>query len=800
MRVSWNWLGEFVELADTPERVAERLTMAGLEVESIDRLGTGLEHVVVAEIVSVASLPSDPQLKVCEVNTGASAGTVSVTGLGVAAGQRVALALLGARLPGGTEVRLEEVGGVRSEARICSEADLRLGSNERAPLVLPAAAALGTPVAEVLGLDDVVLDISVTPNRGDCLSVLGIAREIAALTGRRLRRPRIRVVEHLGQSADFVRVSIASEAACHRYVARVFPEVRIEPSPLWMQCRLRAVGLRPVNNVVDVTNYVLWERGQPLHAFDFDRLPAPEITVRHATDAEEFVSLDGVVRRIEPGDLLITSGGQTVALAGIIGGANSEVSENTRRVLLESAWFSPSTIRRTAKRLGLKTEASYRFERGVDIEGVALAADRAASLFVDLCGAKAAVGQVDVYPRPYLPAPIAVRVGRAEELLGFSLARQELVTALRGLGFEVSAATRGTVSVTPPSYRSDVEREVDVVEEVARVLGYERIPSVLPRTSLGGRGLGEFERLQREVRRLMAGLGFHEAIPLAFVSQQENVDFPGVVAGRQPVALQNPLSREDAEMRLSLLSSLVRSARTNLAQGAEAVPLFLLGKVFWREGDRQFCECTHVGAIVCPRFWEHGIGWRKKATEFEDIKGVVETLLESLRVGEADFQLLVSPGPFHPGRVAVVQVSGEPLGVVGALHPRLERAYELASPCWAFELDLEKSLQYRRRRFSARSLPRFPAVKRDLAIVVDEGFAAGKVIQFVRQWGAGECSIETVELVDQYSGAPIPAGRKSLTYSIWYRSADRTLTDAEVNEAHLRLGQALVEQFGVQLR
>ncbi|GIW43439.1 MAG: phenylalanine--tRNA ligase beta subunit [Candidatus Binatia bacterium] len=801
MRVSWNWLQEFVEVSEPVEAVAERLTQAGLEVESIEVFGQGLEHVVAGEVVSVTHLPDTPGFVACEVLAGGDLPPVAViTPFPVRAGQRVAVALLGAKLPSGDEVRLVEVSGRRSEARICTEADLRLGSNSNEPFWLPVEVSTGTPISVALGLKDTILEVAVTPNRGDCLSILGIAREVAALTGQRLRRPRIRVAERLGPTAEFVRVNIAPDAACHRYVARVFTDVHVGASPLWMQYRLKAVGLRPVNNIVDVTNYVMWERGQPLHAFDYDRLPAREITVRHASQREEFVTLDGETRVVEPGDLLITSGEKPVALAGIIGGANTEVSEATRRVLLESAWFSPRTVRRTAKRLGLKTEASYRFERGVDIEGVSVAADRAGALLGELCGARASSGRVDEYPRPHVPAPLAVRLAKVEELLGVSVGRQEMVGALRSLGFDTSPAPRGTVTVTPPSYRQDVEREIDVVEEVARLLGYDRLPATMPRSTLGGKGLGPLERAARNVRRLLVGLGLHEAIPLAFASAQENQDFAGIVSGRLPVRLRNPLSREDAEMRLSLVSGLVRAARHNLAQGAEAVALFVVGKVFWRDEQGPYRERLHIGGLVCPRFPEHGIGWRRKVTEFADIKGVMDTLLEFAAAPLPRYERAEGLSSFHPGKVAYVNVEGERLAVLGALHPKIERRYELASPCWVFELDLETCLQYRRARFSASELPRFPAVKRDLAIVVEEGFPAGAVLDLIRQWEAGTCIVEAVELVDEYIGPPIPAGHKSLTYSVWYRSPGRTLTDPEVNDVHTRLMEALVDRLGVRPR
>jgi len=800
VRVSWNWVREFVEADAVPHGAAERLTMAGLEVETIERVGEEFRDIVVAEVLSVEPSPVSRGLLVCELRTGGEvpARVLSTLG-GLRAGMRVAWAPIGARLPGGRVAEYVEREGLRSFGHICSAADLALGSDSEHALELAEPAPVGSSLADVLRLDDYLLEISVTPNRGDCLSIIGIAREVAALTGAPFKRPRLRLREEEEPTRQWIAVRIGDEIGCRRYVARVVSEVRVGPSPLWMQCRLRSVGLRPINNVVDVTNYVLWERGQPLHAFDYDRLPAKEIVVDRAHHTREFTTLDGVARRLEEDDLLIYSGSTPVALAGIMGGANSEVHEGTRTVLLESAWFSPVAVRRTARRLGLRTEASYRFERTVDIEAVASAADRAAALIAELAAGKLARERVDVYPAPSPRAPISLRLRRLQDWLGMEVPRQQVTTALKRLGMEVSAAPRGSLTVIPPSYRSDLEREIDLVEEVARLVGYEKIPSELPSGTISSRGIGELEAQCRNVRRFFAAQGFFEAVPLAFVSAEENQRFAGLAGGRKPVVLLNPLSQNDAEMRMSLLSSLMRAASYNLAQGAEAVAMFLVGKVFW-ETDSP-AERVHVGGVVCPRFLQEGVGVRRASTEFADVKGVVESLLDLLGIRRrVEWQRALNASGLHPGQSAELTLEGRVLGVMGALHPDLDSLYDVPRPCWLFELDLETSLQYRPRRVVFRDWPRFPEIKRDLAIVAEGRFPAGEVVRFVEACREAIPWIEEIAVVDEYAGPPIPPGKKSLTYAISYRAADRTLTDAEVNEAHAELSRRIFAELGVAPR
>jgi len=799
MKVTCNWLAELVEMAWPLGRLTDRLTTAGFEVEGVEEHGRDLPGVVAVEVVSVEPHPHEAGLRVCGIRAeGTTLHTVVCGAPNVRPGARVPWAPPGTALPDGRHIAAAEIHGVASAGMLCSAAELGLGSDAAGLLVLPADVPIGRSVTAALGIEDTVLDISITPNRGDCLSILGLAREIAALTGQRLIRRRLRVPEGDPGASTLAAIQIADPDLCGRYVGRVITDVTIGPAPLRVQGRLRAVGVRPINNVVDVTNYVMIERGQPLHAFDFDRLPRPEIVVRRAGQAGPFTTLDGQARALQPNDLLITSGGEAVAIAGVMGGADSEVTEATRRILLESAWFDPAAIRRTAKRLGLRTEASYRFERCTDIEGVAAAADRAAELMATLAGGRVLRGCIDVYPGRRIVPAVPLRLKRLEDLLGLTVGRAEVVTKLKALGVSVTPGLRGTLAAVPPSYRPDLTREIDLIEEVVRLIGYDNVPTTFPSGALADAADSGGERRVREIRRYVAGQGLHEAVFLGFASPDLNRHFPGIDAQRRPVRVINPLTQDDTELRLSLCGQLVRAVRDNLAQGATHVALFSIGKVFWR--DHAFREAWRVAGTVCRGFPGSGLG-RREEIELVDVKGVVEGLLEHLGIAGSTWRPSADRPAFHPGRTAELVAAGDAVvGLVGALHPSVQDALDVSAPCWLFELDLTELQQYVPARVRFSELPRFPAVVRDVAFVVDVDFASDRLTRLLREGDEARDLVEDVRLFDQYEGAPIPAGKKSLAYTVSYRAVDRTLTDAEVSEAHARLIAAAVGTLHVDLR
>jgi phenylalanyl-tRNA synthetase beta chain len=647
--------------------------------------------------------------------------------------------------------------------------------------------------------EDWLFEVSVTPNRGDCLGITGLAREVSALAGGQLKTTQIRMHGKDPSIAKRVSIKIANRRLCRRYSARIVDEVRLGRSPAWMRFRLERCGIRSLNNVVDITNYVMLETGQPLHAFDLDGLPSRKIVVRPAKEIRKFTTLDGVERALAAEDLLICDGDVPIALAGVMGGTNSEVMPGTRSILLESANFDPLSIRRTAKRLGLHSEASHRFERGVDPEGTLFALDRAVYLLSELANGVAVPGVSDRYPGRQQAATLSLREKRVEEILGVRIGAKQAEQFLRSLGLKTQRqASRGRIKVVVPARRADLTREADLIEELARLYGYERIPSNLPRLRSSGGQRDDRLAQERRIRFFLAGEGLVEVINLPFTSPELNGAFSGLWEGESsPVAVLNPLAKENAEMRFSLIPGLIENLRVNLAQQAESFWAYHLGKVFrvGSDGTAEERQCLS-GILYGPRA-RRGLHAGGASPGFLDSKGLVEGILELLGMGDgADWSRDGLPA-LHPGRAASLRVNEKNLGYLGQVHPDLSDRLGLP-PFLLFELDFEGLLQYAPRRITARSLPRFPSVERDFAVVVEREFPSQQIIGWIKN--RGEALIEYVEVFDQYLGSPIPAGKKSLAYKISYRADDRTLTDSEVNTLHQNLVDQIAKFFGAQVR
>jgi phenylalanyl-tRNA synthetase beta chain len=643
--------------------------------------------------------------------------------------------------------------------------------------------------------EDWLFEIAVTPNRGDCLSLVGIAREVAALTGAALKAPRAKAAKKDPGSSKRIALRIGDARLCARYSARVVDDVAISPSPAWLRYRLEACGIRAINNIVDATNYVMLETGQPLHAFDLDRLAKKKIVVRSAAEIRKFTTLDGVERELEGDDLLICDDDTPVALAGVMGGLDSEVAAATRTILLESANFAPAVIRRTAKRLGLHSEASHRFERGVDPEGTILALDRVASLIHEIAGGSAAAG-VDLYPGRAKPKALRLRQERIERLLGVSVELDQAEKLLRAIGLKTERQTKNrSLRVIVSPSRPDLTREADLIEEVARLRGYDSLPTALPPVPIAAKI--DFRLVwERQLRALLAGEGLSEAINLPFASENSNRNFPGLWPS-DPVAVINPLARENGELRVSLIPGLIENLRLNLAHKAKGFHAFHLGKVFGSDGGEATERAVVAGLLYGARARRGLRAGEEQPMGFLEAKGIVESVLELFRLRESAGWQRSTAKFLHPGRAADAHVKDASLGYLGELHPDL--AEELGVPrALVFELDLEKLLEYAPRRIVTQPLPRFPAVERDVAIVVDREFASQQITGWI--YALGEPWIERVEVFDQYLGAPIPDGKKSLAYRISYRAEDRTLTDMEVNEVHQRLVNRLGEVFGAEQR
>lgn len=826
MYAVWSWLRELVDLDQdvSAEEAARALTGAGLEVEAITSIGDGFSGVVVAEVVGKRQHPQADRLTLVEV-IDQPGGPVTEVVCGAPnvpePGGRVLWARPGAVLPGNMKIGKRKLKGVESAGMLCAEDELGLGDDHDGIIVLREADVLhgtgellGDPNAiERLGLRDTVLEIATPANRPDVLGHLGIARELAALFGGRMR-PISTAIDDLVDPAlvtdALISVDIEDPEGCPRYVARIIDGVRVAPSPRWMQHRLRAVGVRPLSNLVDITNYVMFELGQPLHAFDYAAIADGTIRVRRAGQGERITTLDGVERALESADLLICDTQGPVALAGVMGGAHSEVADTTTRVLLEAASFAPEPVRHTARRLGMHSEASHRFERGVDPNMPVIASARAAQLLARLGGGqnggRISTGVVDVYPRPAEPRRVSLRASRASQLTGVDIGRDVATTLLGRLGLEVIAdpADADRLQVTCPTSRPDLTREVDLIEEVIRIHGLDKVPATLPTNQIP---------LTRRVdsrpvlaRRALVAAGMSEAITFGFTSLKriESLRLPADDRRARPVALRNPMSAEQAVMRTSLLPNLLAAVARNVSFGVTDVGMFEIGNVFLANQPGALPdEPMHVAGVLCGT----RAGWLMGGGEVDvfDIKGALECMLAALLVDQAEqvrFEADASVPYMHPGVCArVILPDGTMAGHVGELRPATRNALDVGLPCFGFELVLE--LFPPPEPVQMHAIPRYPAVTRDISLLMDEGVPAARVRQIIDEAARQDAAtlVERVTVLEDYRDPDnVPAGKKGMLWSITYRSAEGTLTDVQVDTAHEGIVARLLDELPARRR
>jgi len=825
MKAVWSWLLELVDLDRVPsvEEGARALTGGGLEIEGITDLGAAFRGVVVAEVVGKRAHPNAEKLTLVDVITdrdGIPTQVVCGAPNVPAPGQRVLWAQPGATLPGGLTLGVKPVKGIDSPGMLCSEPELGVGDDASGIIVLDAvdAPALGAPAQHPLGLADWVLEVNVPPNRGDCLGHLGLARELAALLGGRLRPP-APVLDDLRGDLDIedvAEIHVDDHKGCPRYVARVIDGVQVGPSPRRLQQRLRAVGVRPLSNLVDVTNYVMFELGQPLHAFDWEHLVGARIVVRKARPAEKMTTLDGVERTLVAEDVLICDAERPVAIGGVMGGLDSEVSATTHRVLLEAASFDPRAIRRTARRLGLSSEASHRFERGVDPELCDLASARAAELMARLGGGRIADGAVDehglitvgrVGVRSRKPVALTLRVPRARALTGVALELSACRTVLERLGMTVTGGPEPeSLAVEVPPSRPDVTREADLIEEVMRVVGYDAVPATLP--ALRAAPLRTADPRPDRARRALVATGLSEAITFGFQSLERLKALRLADGDRRaaPIALRNPMSVDQAIMRTALLPNLLAAIARNVSFGVRDVALFEVGSVFLRaEGETRDGEITQLGdepvhaCAVLTGARPHRLAARADdAWDVFDAKGVAEALLGDLldapervrAVADATIPYL------HPGVAARLELDGAMIGELGEVHPDTRIALGVETPVFMIDVDLSRLAAHPVRQM--RAIPRFPATSRDVSLLLAEAIPAQRVREVID--AASSPLVEEVRVLEDYRGDRLPAGHKSMLWSITYRAADRTLTDAEVEAAHEAIVARLVTELPAQRR
>lgn len=827
MKVSVSWLQEYIPLEMDIHELVDALTMAGLEVDSLADRYEYLNTVLVGRIIDILPHPNADKLKICKVDIGESTIKVVCGAPNTENRMLTAAALPGTKMPDGTMIEKSTVRGETSEGMLCSEGELSLGVDFSGIMALDSSLKPGMPLNRSLDLSDMVIDIDLTPNRPDCLSILGVAREVAAIQGRSVQYPEICFQTSSMDEKDDIfsqtSVRIESPDHCPRYAARLVKGISVKTSPFWLQDRLRSVGIRPINNIVDITNFVMMETGQPLHGFDFDRLEEHRIVVRTAKDGEAFTTLDNQTHTLSRDMLMICDGKKPVALAGVMGGLNSEIEESTSRVLIESACFSPVSIRKTSKRLGLNTDASHRFERGVDPEGTLMAVDRAAQLVVHIANGSLVPGVIDEHPGKSPKKVISLSTHDTNRLLGTNLKREDIKTLLESIQFTVSSDHRpdddttvensgnensayedsDCLNVIPPSFRVDVKRPVDLMEEVARLYGYNKIPTTFPRIKPGTDRPTPALDLRNKLKMMMKGFGFSEAVNYSFISHQScrRLNLPDDDPRNNVVKILNPLTDDQTDMRTVMLPGLLQTMHRNLSKQVYDLKLFEIGKIFIaNNGANDLPEEIEMltGLWTGNRF---APTWHDTGTpcDFYDIKGVVEGLFADIHVGSIGFTKIPSDKCYYtrPGYSATIEANQTEVGVLGEIHPDILKNFDLKQTAFIFELNLDTLFPMVSDTLKAEPLPKYPSISRDITLIVDNSLESNKILEKVRQ--IDEKLIENVYLFDIFEGKPVQQGKKSISFRITYRSANRTLADEEVNQLHRSIAKNIIEFFGAEL-
>ncbi|MDF1577746.1 MAG: phenylalanine--tRNA ligase subunit beta [Desulfurivibrionaceae bacterium] len=803
MKFTVNWLKKYIDFDLSNRQLADRLTMAGLEVDCVEDLYPGLDALRVARIAKVQPHPNADRLSLCEVDDGEGIRRVVCGAPNVRAGMLTALAVPGTVMPGGFKIKPAKIRGEASEGMLCSANELGISADKAGIMDLPTDLAPGQSLVEALGLADTLIEVDLTPNRPDCASVIGTAREVGGFVGKRVKHPGVADLPELRDNDLPFSVEVKDSGACPRYSARMIKGVKIAPSPWWLQRFLLAVGLRPINNVVDVTNFVMLEYGQPLHAFDFAKLAGGRIIVRRAGIGEKTETLDGVERQLDEEMLLICDAERPVAVAGVMGGGNSEVSDDTADILLESACFDPVSIRRTSRRLNLATDSSYRFERGVDPQGTVRALERAVGLIVELAGGAAVPGGVDLKEGLRPVVPIELRVRRCNDLLGLRLSAEQIGAYLEAIEIATDIVDSQTLKVTPPGFRVDLEREVDLFEEVARLVGYNEIPTTLPHVPLSFADRDPARELRREVASIMTAQGYNEAINYSFVSER-HYDMLGLDPAhpaRHQIKLLNPLAEDQSVMRTMLLPGILENLRRNVNHQRPDIRLFEVGKVFHPTGAELPDEEVHMVAVISGRRNPDSplIHFGEAECDFFDIKACADNLLTELRRCEVEMTAPAEPPEYVGSSPYLALGSGDlHLGGLGRLSADCLKAFGIKTDVYFLEVSLTGLAKTPARPKSFQPLSRYPSVNWDLAMLVPEDVAAGAITAAVKN--CGEKILADAELVDIFRGGNIEDGYKSVAITVTYRDENKTLEDETVQKAHQKIIDFIGTRFGGKLR
>ncbi|MBP2641452.1 MAG: pheT [Firmicutes bacterium] len=808
MRASIKWLKDYVQFDETPEEIAEKLTMAGVAVEAIEYLGENIEGVVTGKIVSVKHHPNADKLLICKIEIEKTVLEVVTGAQNVSAGQIVPVALNGAKLPGGKEIFDTDFRGVLSQGMLCSASELNLDPKLLHPAakegiyVLPEDTPVGVDVKEALGLDDVVLEFELTANRADCFCMLGLAREISVLTGNPLKKPMLNLREEgKDQAANLIKISIEDPHMCSRFTARVLQDIKVGPSPAWLRHRVEAAGMRSISNVVDVANFVMLELGLPMHTYDYNMLSRQQIMARQARPGERLLTLDGEKRQLTPDMLVIADAIQAVGLAGVMGGLATEITPQTKTVLVEAAAFNGVSIRRTSRALGLRSEASGRFERGVDRADVTRALDRLAQLLEEMGACKVCPGIVDVYPGVSLPKQITFTAEQINKHLGTDILQSVMIDILRRLEFTIEKSG-DQVTVTAPTWRSDVTGIADISEEVARIHGFDKIIATTPQGYMMQGKQSKAQDLLDNIRNILSGNGFDEVMSFSFTNPAalDKLNLPTDDPLRKTIQVLNPITDDFPLLRTTLLGGVLETIGRNLARKNEDMCIYELGAVYLPvalpltelpEEPQMLC-----GAMLGKRY---GLAWNRPRdmVDFYDAKGVVEILLDGL--GIKDYEVVSGQNvSMHPGKTGFFVKDREILGSVGEVHPQVLDAFGLTRKVYAFELNVSQLLKHVKISSRYTPLPKFPAIVRDLSITLPIKTSVEEVLDEIRV-NSGEW-LETVTLFDVYTGGQVEEGMRSLAFSLTFRSPDRTLTDEEINECHGKIVDYLDKKMAAKLR
>ena len=798
MLISLNWLKQYVDIKESVEEIANALTMIGQEVEAIDIQGKDLGNVVIGQIVEFDKHPNSDRLTLLKVNVGEEEPLQIICGAtNHKLNDKVVVAKIGAVLPGNFKIKKSKIRDVESFGMLCSDAELGLAKESEGIIILPEDAPIGKEYREYAGLNDVIFELEITPNRPDCLSHIGIAREVAAYYNRKVKYPVIEMAETIESVNTVIKVNIEDKERCKRYLGRVIKNVKIKESPDWLKTRIRAMGLNPINNVVDVTNFVMFEYNQPMHAFDLDKVEG-NITIRAAKENEEITTLDGVERVLKNGELVIADDEKAIAIGGVIGGQNTQIDSDTKNIFVEVAYFTPENIRRESRDLGIFTDSAYRNERGMDVENLAVVMNRAVSLLAEVAEGEVLSEVIDKYVEKPKRAEISLNLEKLNKFIGKTLTYDEVGKILTHLDIELKPLGDGTMLLTPPSYRADLTRPADIYEEVIRMYGFDNIEAKMPVMSIESGEENTNFKISRIVREILKELGLNEVINYSFIPKftKELFNF-----GEEVIEIKNPLSEDMAIMRPTLLYSLIANVRDNINRNQTDLKLFEISKTFKKLGEGQnglAIEDLKIALILSGREEKNLWNQSKSDYSFYDLKGYLEFLLERLNVTKYSLTRLTNNKNFHPGASAEIKIGEDIIGVLGELHPNLVNYFGIKREKVFFaELNLTSLLKYIKIKVNYETISKYPEVLRDLAITLDKSVLVGEMVKEIKK---KVNLIEKIDIFDVYSGDKIDKDKKSVAMSIVLRDKNRTLTDEDIDKAMTAILELIKDKYNGEIR